>query len=626
MITTARSYTHPSTSIPAVSSFVPSSFQSSSAHHLPPNLKLRLTIQIHLYYLLGLHSWSSNEKLKAESYWQEILRIADSTGGTVGTKEGDEIVFSAAQRLKSAKGEVSLDSKSRIKKSGSISISAVVIDENIEQDGEGDALQDIWREKLAGLALEKSMKELRKASISSKGKGKEIEGIESKLDSTRVSISAFNPFSSNTINPFSSNTTTTKPIIESTSPPIVTNSVKVAKFHFATTSDYPTPPETPNPSPPSSSRNGLEVDLNKLVRTSSVINFSKSNTGFEEQKQPVTLASLVQSSSTFPEELEEQIRPSFPRRRKTSCSSFQPSQLLPRVHSSASISTLPPDFFSTKTKIIPGSKVISGVGGSMSSSNSYLVKGSTSRMSNVTNIIEEESNSTGGKAWIKSRFLSLKSTINVFNRDKKITAISILENVLKKDDESAGPGMYWGSEADGGEDAVEILEGDSAMNDRIQQENRENISNSPVASTSSSKRSRSNLKELNGSNTPPIRPLQSQRSFIDVTSPRISSNPKVTYTPPTPRDYLELFPSPDNKLSLSTSSAINLSTSPTSSTIRKSKLKRFDSGIDPMLLELERASRVGVKTKCFTCGKKGLNYPATRDGTTYCTRECRMKK
>jgi hypothetical protein len=47
--------------------------------------------------------------------------------------------------------------------------------------------------------------------------------------------------------------------------------------------------------------------------------------------------------------------------------------------------------------------------------------------------------------------------------------------------------------------------------------------------------------------------------------------------------------------------------------------------MDPLLLELERKSRVGVRTVCATCGKKGFNYPTSRGGQTYCSRECRIK-
>lgn len=46
--------------------------------------------------------------------------------------------------------------------------------------------------------------------------------------------------------------------------------------------------------------------------------------------------------------------------------------------------------------------------------------------------------------------------------------------------------------------------------------------------------------------------------------------------------------------------------------------------MDPLLLELERHSRVGVRTTCAACGKKGLNFPACRIcRQTYCGRECR---
>lgn len=46
--------------------------------------------------------------------------------------------------------------------------------------------------------------------------------------------------------------------------------------------------------------------------------------------------------------------------------------------------------------------------------------------------------------------------------------------------------------------------------------------------------------------------------------------------------------------------------------------------MDPLLLELEQRSRVGVKTVCAACGKKGLNFPACRTcQQTYCSRLCR---
>ncbi|GAA5888592.1 hypothetical protein JCM6882_009009 [Rhodosporidiobolus microsporus] len=49
--------------------------------------------------------------------------------------------------------------------------------------------------------------------------------------------------------------------------------------------------------------------------------------------------------------------------------------------------------------------------------------------------------------------------------------------------------------------------------------------------------------------------------------------------------------------------------------------------IDPLLLELERRSHVGIKTVCGACRKRGLNFPACRScKKTYCTRECRVSE
>lgn len=47
--------------------------------------------------------------------------------------------------------------------------------------------------------------------------------------------------------------------------------------------------------------------------------------------------------------------------------------------------------------------------------------------------------------------------------------------------------------------------------------------------------------------------------------------------------------------------------------------------MDPLLLELERRSHIGLKTACAACGKRGLNFPACRKCKgTYCSRECRV--
>ncbi|GAA6004565.1 uncharacterized protein JCM10292_005675 [Rhodotorula paludigena] len=49
--------------------------------------------------------------------------------------------------------------------------------------------------------------------------------------------------------------------------------------------------------------------------------------------------------------------------------------------------------------------------------------------------------------------------------------------------------------------------------------------------------------------------------------------------------------------------------------------------IDPLLLELERRSRVGLKTTCGACGRRGLNFPTCRTCKgTYCGRECRVSE
>ncbi|GAA5843447.1 hypothetical protein JCM11251_001411 [Rhodosporidiobolus azoricus] len=64
---------------------------------------------------------------------------------------------------------------------------------------------------------------------------------------------------------------------------------------------------------------------------------------------------------------------------------------------------------------------------------------------------------------------------------------------------------------------------------------------------------------------------------------------------------------------------------PPSPSTGASPLKPVPVAIDPLLLELERRSHVGIKTVCGACHKKGLNYPACRAcKKTYCSRDCRV--
>ena len=64
---------------------------------------VRRTIQVLLLYILALHAFP-NDKQIATQYWQAITSISRAVGGSVETKEGDEVVQKAEKRLESLLG------------------------------------------------------------------------------------------------------------------------------------------------------------------------------------------------------------------------------------------------------------------------------------------------------------------------------------------------------------------------------------------------------------------------------------------------------------------------------------------------------------------------------------------
>lgn len=522
----ARSYAHPSTSISAVPASIPSSFNPSSPHQLPTNLKHRLTIRIHLFYLLALQKWPE-DKAAAEEYWNEIVRTAAITGGQVGTKEGDEIVAKAAQRLKVICDPLPNEAwKTAKQRKNSLSPPAVVDTKALSRD----AVEDFRREQ---------MEEVERKALDELAASPPLP-----LAKSIPARSRWNPLDA--VIPPSSSSTATK------------FGSRPSKFHFANESnEYPSPPATPRPSPPT---------------THSTVD-------------PVPAIPLSPP------------RVRATRRRTGSVSSFQPPTLLRRVESSASISTLPPDFFSARARAVNGSNwqhpSTSTLGSSTTSRFAFPIEFDTPSSTTAVQPVP-----TIGSKWtrgLKERFgfASLRiSTINPFKQEavKGSKAIVALKGMLKRDDESAGPGMYWSETPE----EEEVLEEGSDV------ERSPQSSASPLPSVPTSP-----LRA-------PLRPrgiLRPARSFIDPTTSRgAPSCPRVTYTPPTPDRLtrLSLHPAPSRSVSAAHPKAVP---------------------VDSLLLDLERASRVGVRTVCRGCSKKGLNYPACpRCGTTYCSRPCRVSE
>ena len=596
--TVERSYTHPSTSIPSATFVSPKKSQSLPSTILfTPQIKHRLTIEIHLLYLLALQKYPV-DRAQSERYWTEIITVASRTGGVVGTKEGNEIVAKASRRLQ-ASTDPTVDQSWKLSKrnkttSNASSLRSVGSLDNLETRrgkgaSSGDALVDMWYER-------------RHSEDKGKGKGRETEdridedGPEAESDynastvTLRPSRKEASTQSDETIRP-SRASTSMRDVAELVASVKAVVSIprsmpKLSKFHFATTIYYPSPPDTPSPSPPTSITTPAR-ETSPRRRTTAVRSPPESPSRAHKGPLPQRLRRLS-STASFQ-------APTMPR-------------LLRRAESSASVSTLPPDFFSTKVRNPAARR-----DWRTSSQPTQSPFGLPDPM--LLPSVRAKPQSPAGWSsgfWhgvksIRSTSSRVASSINPFKPDPAPSAMAVLQRVLIKDEQSAGPGMYWGDASDA--ESAELLsvgdDGNATSTLEPQTIFEEPAIFAPVASGSGTTTSR---KDLIKSESRPS--LSQRRSFVDVTSSTSSASalcPRVVYTPPTPEK--------GSSFTHTTSRSVS------SPTLSK---HRGQSDIDPLLLELERKSRVGVKTTCGACGKHGLNFPAIRSGQTFCSRECRL--
>ncbi|KAM0755480.1 hypothetical protein T439DRAFT_320174 [Meredithblackwellia eburnea MCA 4105] len=656
-----RSYAHPSSSL--ASTFLPSSYLASSHHlHLSTHLKHRLTIQIHLLYLLALQKYPTDRAL-SEKYWSEIVRIASNTGGVVGTKEGNELVAKATRRLQLAHTTEADDSWKALKhrpRPAHAPVKHASGDDWLARKAKGamsgDALVEMWYEKHGSLN-EKASRVLAGEELLEEPSDGQFGSFASNASTIRPPREA----SDATIRPSPAQLLSTSPRLHSNLrlPAVVDDqqpqrevkeeeegesaatatdlkasltaavsqslSRRPSKFHFATTSDYPSPPETPVPSPPT---NHEDLSAGPVEQTSSADEVASSS------------SSLAPESPTTKSKLKSAV-PGRLLRRKASSSSFQPPtlpRLLRRAESSASVSTLPPDFFSSKDRNPIGGKDWRAATGPATISASPF-DGLDSR-SGVPSYATPPPGGWSAGFWnrvshLRSRSTRVASSLNPFKNEPEVlpSATKSLEKILLKDDLSAGEGMYWADPSEleegehGGEEQAPVTFAPVASTSKLPPppppppvlESGASSDSSPFASGPPSRTSSpTHLRTVSTSAIPAAvqqlrapRPHAAQkRSFVDVTSrspPRHhhhdGGKPEAAFTPPTP-----------DKSSSDKGKG-------------KAAVKHADGSvdIDPLLLELERKSRVGVKTVCATCGKKGLNFPAVRTGETYCSRICRLE-
>lgn len=639
----SRSYAHPSMTLP------PPAAHPHPHAHLSPSTKLRITVTVHALYLLALQVWPT-DKGAAEGYWKDII----SVGGTgVGTKEGEEVVERARRRVegihhKEGPGEAwhLAKQKGRGRKAKRGVTTGTVGMDALEGEAR-DALCEIWQEKREKEELWQAQAH---ASVSPpavkvdrKGKGR-ARSSEEEQPSTSGSFAASSAI---TIRANGEHDHSRGPSSLSTSTISNSRTPRPSKFHFAQDppDSYPSPPDTPGHSPPAE----MPHEGHGIVASSS----SFTNTIATEEPEsyfPILPSTSPETSISTSRSLGSQAQlastPLAPPRRigsRASMASAHPlspsSRLLSRVRSSASVSTLPPDFGSTRPAWSrQSSKAVGGV--SLASSGGERVgRARSSTTCEGTPLLSAAESSSGWRSGWKSRLSSLKESSSRLIEGLKSnssdggppSAAEVLRRMLEKDDESAGPGMEWavleeeGLETEHEGEHPEELNEEEDDQDRLDQQQFSDAnllappqppfasgSNSGSRSPTSSGQHTPTLHLSPKSSKPRLQRLKSSistRSFIDVTSaePRYSS---ALTNPPTPERG-----------------------SRSSSLVAAHQRRSFSSpdlpgaprDMDPLLVELERKSRVGVKTVCATCGKKGLNYPKARGGQTYCSRDCRVK-
>ncbi|ORY74729.1 hypothetical protein BCR35DRAFT_306514 [Leucosporidium creatinivorum] len=552
--------------------------------------KRRMAVQVHSLYILALQAWPSQKDV-AESYWRYIVDLSVTCGGSIG-KEGDGIVAKAQHRLK---GEVDDSWKlPKVKRrSNSVTSSAAGSDTSVTSSGRvrsGDALVEMAMERgrleQKWSSHEQTSPQIKQDDMSTVQAQMEeastssitIRTLRKALSHTQLGVSA---------TPRTSYFDSARAIVQA---PTHSSDVKAA-FRQAQV-DYPSPPETPDNSPPGSCNSSG-------IRT------------------PIVISLDDKPSPPAPE-----LEPRRTLRRVESTASFQPPRILRRVASSASISTVPPDFGRPRVGSsnwqdagmpTTSSSQIAGMAGRRPLPSRAVSSPLAQQVPAASSLTLKETTAL----WSNGFRQRLSSIRNPFKRTATApSASTLLRKVLMQDDASAGPGMFWADETD----FEEAQEYSPESPPPPTPTDLHSLPTSRSASPSSSP-NRSRNSSRNSSRTR----LSHQRSFVDPTTPSsalplrshaASAIPLLVTTPPTPQKDHLLPPRPSRR---------SRKKSVPPPTLYSSSPKALPP-MDPFLARLERDSAFGVEAKCYECGKGGMNFSACpRCDGRYCSRECRVK-
>ncbi|GAA5847367.1 hypothetical protein JCM9279_000258 [Rhodotorula babjevae] len=339
---------------------------------------------------------------------------------------------------------------------------------------------------------------------------------------------------------------------------------------------------------------------------------------------------------------------------------------LRRVGSSASICTAPPDL-SGRTRVCRGKgkgKMVepepselfelrgAGAGG-------VALARAKSRPNALATVEEAEPKTWLSRFWRSSRSvldeggrgapvgLAAAAEEGALDRTRRSSAVHALKIALDRHDEASSTMvMYWGEGESALDEEAEVDEPLSPATDKV--------ASPPASSLRFDEAQLSQADKLRSSldakaQQPSTRQAARQRSFLltDPTSSSASASANTSLSRDRTRTSRRAR-SRDTSIHSSASSTHSTTADghlapPSPSKSGRRRRRRSSAGarstatgdgaehapvpvaMDPLLLELERRSHIGLKTACAACGRRGLNFPACRKCKgTYCSRDCRV--
>ena len=441
---------------------------------------------------------------------------------------------------------------------------------------------------------------------------------------------------------------------------------------------YPSPPETP---PIASDEHAFYPDFQP--RASSTLSPPASSTS---RLQPLVSPTAGTASSGLPRVTS--VRSIASNRSTTSVlSQFKHDPLerylsgrLRRVGSAASICTAPPDL-SGRTRVCRGKgkgKMVepepselfevrgAGAGGA-------ALERAKSRPSALATVEEAEPKTWLSRFWRSSRSaldesgggrrrgepagLAAAAEEGALDRTRSSSAVHALKLALDRHDEASSTMvLYWGEGEDTLDKEAEGDEPGSPSSPAAAAASADEVPSPPASSLRFDEAQLSQADKLRSSldakPQPATRQAARQRSFLltDPTSSSTSASASASANTSLSRDRARSSRRARSRDASAHSSASSTHSTtpdghlapPSPSKSGRRRRRRSSTGarsttsdgaerapvpvaMDPLLLELERRSHIGLKTACAACGRRGLNFPACRKCKgTYCSRDCRV--